>query len=352
MLLAKKHSVLPGFGLALGFTLLYLSLVVLVPLSTLFWKSAGLGAVGLLAGRHRAARGRLLQADLRGVVRGRGHQRRLRPGRDLGPRPLPLPGPAPHGRSRGLPLRPAHRGGRHHPHDALRAQRLARRAPREARDQGRRSRPSASPWPSPSSACPSWCAPSSPCSRASTPRWRRRRPASGASRFQTILRVVLPALFPAWLTGFALAFARALGRVRLGRLHRRQHADEDRDHASAHHHQARAVRLRGGHRHRGGDPAWLPSCCSSPSTASSPGARAWGRRSRMATTALSAPATRTAARATSEPVLVKVLLIAVAVGFLALFLVLPLVAVFAPGLREGRGRLRRRPARAHGRSPP
>ena len=34
----------------------------------------------------------------------------------------------------------------------------------------------------------------------------------GASRWQTILRVVvLPALFPAWLTGFALAFARALG---------------------------------------------------------------------------------------------------------------------------------------------
>src|SRR5512134_3330384 len=33
----------------------------------------------------------------------------------------------------------------------------------------------------------------------------------GASRFQTILRVVLPALVPAWITGFALAFARALG---------------------------------------------------------------------------------------------------------------------------------------------
>jgi sulfate transport system permease protein len=33
----------------------------------------------------------------------------------------------------------------------------------------------------------------------------------GASRLQTILRVVLPALFPAWITGFALAFARALG---------------------------------------------------------------------------------------------------------------------------------------------
>ncbi len=33
----------------------------------------------------------------------------------------------------------------------------------------------------------------------------------GASRFQTIVRVVLPALVPALLTGFALAFARAVG---------------------------------------------------------------------------------------------------------------------------------------------
>ncbi len=33
----------------------------------------------------------------------------------------------------------------------------------------------------------------------------------GATRFDTILRVILPALAPAWLTGFALAFARAVG---------------------------------------------------------------------------------------------------------------------------------------------
>jgi len=33
----------------------------------------------------------------------------------------------------------------------------------------------------------------------------------GANRLQTILRVVLPSLAPAWLTGFALAFARAVG---------------------------------------------------------------------------------------------------------------------------------------------
>jgi sulfate/thiosulfate transport system permease protein len=33
----------------------------------------------------------------------------------------------------------------------------------------------------------------------------------GANRFQTFVRVILPALIPAWLTGFTLAFARALG---------------------------------------------------------------------------------------------------------------------------------------------
>jgi sulfate transport system permease protein len=33
----------------------------------------------------------------------------------------------------------------------------------------------------------------------------------GASRLQTFLRVILPAIFPSLLTGFALAFARALG---------------------------------------------------------------------------------------------------------------------------------------------
>jgi sulfate transport system permease protein len=33
----------------------------------------------------------------------------------------------------------------------------------------------------------------------------------GASRLQTVLRIVVPALAPAWLTGFALALARALG---------------------------------------------------------------------------------------------------------------------------------------------
>ena len=40
--LLKRHSVLPGFDLALGFTLLYLSFIVLIPLSAAFLKTATL----------------------------------------------------------------------------------------------------------------------------------------------------------------------------------------------------------------------------------------------------------------------------------------------------------------------
>jgi sulfate transport system permease protein len=39
----RAHSVLPGFNLALGYTLLYLSLIVLIPLSALFFKTATMG---------------------------------------------------------------------------------------------------------------------------------------------------------------------------------------------------------------------------------------------------------------------------------------------------------------------
>ena len=38
----KQHSVLPGFGLTLGYTLLYLSLIVLIPLSALFVRTTSM----------------------------------------------------------------------------------------------------------------------------------------------------------------------------------------------------------------------------------------------------------------------------------------------------------------------
>jgi sulfate transport system permease protein len=40
---ARHRSIIPGFGLTLGFSVLYMSLVVLLPLSTVFVKSAGMG---------------------------------------------------------------------------------------------------------------------------------------------------------------------------------------------------------------------------------------------------------------------------------------------------------------------
>ncbi|WP_141432481.1 sulfate ABC transporter permease subunit CysT [Bacillus sp. 03113] len=39
----KKTSVFPGFGITLGFTLLYLAIIVLIPLSMIFWKSMSMG---------------------------------------------------------------------------------------------------------------------------------------------------------------------------------------------------------------------------------------------------------------------------------------------------------------------
>lgn len=39
----RKHSVIPGFGPTLGLTLLYLSLIVLIPLAAMVWKTTDLG---------------------------------------------------------------------------------------------------------------------------------------------------------------------------------------------------------------------------------------------------------------------------------------------------------------------
>ena len=39
----RRPSVIPGFGLTLGFTIVYLTLIILIPLSGVVWRSAGLG---------------------------------------------------------------------------------------------------------------------------------------------------------------------------------------------------------------------------------------------------------------------------------------------------------------------
>jgi sulfate transport system permease protein len=82
----------------------------------------------------------------------------------------------------------------------------------------------------------------------------------GASRWQTFVKVIFPAIFPALLTGFALAFARRR-RVRFGHLHRRQPAAGFRNHAPADHLQAGAVRRTGRHGAGGGHAGISFVCC-------------------------------------------------------------------------------------------
>ena len=42
----RQPSVIPGFGLTLGFSLAYLTLIILIPLSGLAWRSFSLGWAG------------------------------------------------------------------------------------------------------------------------------------------------------------------------------------------------------------------------------------------------------------------------------------------------------------------
>jgi sulfate/thiosulfate transport system permease protein len=46
--LVPKPSALPGFGITFGFALAYLSLIVLIPLAVLVWRASGLGLGGLI----------------------------------------------------------------------------------------------------------------------------------------------------------------------------------------------------------------------------------------------------------------------------------------------------------------
>jgi len=59
---AKKKSLFPGFRLSLGYTCVYLGLIVLIPLGTLFWKSSSLSVsefIGIVTAERTLAAYRL-----------------------------------------------------------------------------------------------------------------------------------------------------------------------------------------------------------------------------------------------------------------------------------------------------
>ena len=160
----------------------------------------------------------------------------------------------------------------------------------------------------------------------------------GASRWQTLRRVILPTMLPAVLTGFALAFGRALGEYGSvifisGNMPMKTEIAplliitklEQYDYAGAtgialvmlarlvRPAARRSTRSSGGaggtRRHERREPRWRSS--------GSRGARP--------------------SRATSEPRVIRWTLISVALAFLVLFLCLPLVAVFVHALEKGVG---------------
>ena len=61
----REPSVIPGFGLTLGFTILALSLVVLLPLAALVLKALSIGPAGFLAVATDAARSRSVAPVIR-----------------------------------------------------------------------------------------------------------------------------------------------------------------------------------------------------------------------------------------------------------------------------------------------
>ena len=125
---SMKRRVLPGFGLSLGFTLAYLSLIVLIPLSAVFSKRRAMSAVELLERRRRAARGRFLQIDVRRRARWRPQSIRFRPALGLVTGALHVPRPRDRRCADRSAVRAADGRRRHRAHRALRQERLDRAA--------------------------------------------------------------------------------------------------------------------------------------------------------------------------------------------------------------------------------
>jgi sulfate transport system permease protein len=206
----KQHSVLPGFRLTFGFTLFYLSLVVLVPLSTLFFRSAALGPAGFwdavtsprVLASYRLTFGASLAAALVNAVFGLVVAwvlvRYRFPGQRLVDALVDLPFALPTAVA-GIALTTLYA------------------------ETGWLGKPLAA-WGVKVAFAPLGVAVAltfiglpfivrtlQPVLESLDPEVEEAAASLGASRWQTFGRVILPALLPAWITGFALAFARALG---------------------------------------------------------------------------------------------------------------------------------------------
>ncbi len=206
----KRHSVLPGFGLTLGFSLLYLSLLVLLPLSALVLRSLRLGwgpfwtaivAPRVLASYRLSFGAAFLAAAVNGcfgLVVAWVLARYRFPGRRLADALVDLPFALPTAVA-GISLTTlyAETGWLGRPLGGLGLKTAFT--------------PLGVTIALTFIGLPFVVRTLQPVLEALDPEVEEAAASLGASRLQTFRRVILPALLPAWLTGFALAFARAVG---------------------------------------------------------------------------------------------------------------------------------------------
>jgi len=206
----ERRRVLPGFRLTLGYTLFYLSLVVLLPLTALAFRGAALGPAGFweavasprVVASYRLTFGASLAAALVnaafGLVVAWVLVRYRFPGRRLLDALVDLPFALPTAVA-GIALTTLYA------------------------ETGWLGRPLAA-WGVRVAFAPTGVAVAltfiglpfvvrtlQPVLEGLDPEIEEAAASLGATRGQAFARVVLPALLPAWITGFALAFARALG---------------------------------------------------------------------------------------------------------------------------------------------
>jgi sulfate transport system permease protein len=206
----RRRSALPGFSLTLGITLTVLSLVVLIPLSSVAVKGSGLGLEGMIAAAFtpRAMHAYALSFGaaavaaavngLFGVLTAWALVRYAFPGRDLVNALVDLPFALPTAVA-GISLATLYA-----PSGVIGAV-LAKAHIKAAYNEtgivialtfiG----------------LPFVVRTLEPVMRELSAEVEEAAASLGAGRLQTLVRVVLPSLFPAWLTGVTLAFARALG---------------------------------------------------------------------------------------------------------------------------------------------
>jgi len=206
----KQHHVLPGFGLSLGFTVLYLSLIVLIPLSLLFVKTATLDwahfveavtAPRVLASYKLTFGASLIGALINaffGLIVAWVLVRYPFPGKKLVDAIVDLPFALPTAVA-GIALTAVYApngwiGKWFAPYDI---------------------RIAFTEWGVLIAltfiGLPFVVRTLQPVLEEMDPDIEEAAASLGANRWQTFIKVIFPSLWPAWLTGFALAFARALG---------------------------------------------------------------------------------------------------------------------------------------------